>query len=305
MTLPRFEELEVTTQTWVIYSHLEVNNARLFDKISCVNLRHPLPRKDVMIVNPLEDIKDGEIVFAEYLGQFKGVRFRKPKEKQMRNCSTIIMKIGGKPRNKYYNIKISRKGNFHITGCTCRDTVIKILQYIWTLLTSVADSWNFVPNSVDHLLAYITCRMSNVHFTVPFAFNLKNLNYVIKMSLQGNDEEGAEYSCIYEPSVGYVGANVKIRSTLERIEEVDITKVECIDGKFIESVTKFSEYLDTLPPREKRKKINTHKYQNSFLVFSSGKTIMSGKISLKNRRDCYHKFCKLIEEHKNGFAESD
>lgn len=300
----KYEELDVTIQTWVVYSNITIDNEKLFETIVCRELKSPLPRHQKrMLVNSDEKLENGDVVFAEYLGLMKGRIFRKPKEKQMRNCATIIMKLDaedGKPV-KFYNIKISKRGNFQITGCTSESTVKKIVQHLWTLLNKRPGLYTFNPAfKTNDFTCYICCRMHNVRFSLPLMIKLRELNNTIKM-IPEIQEFGAQFSSTYEPSIGYGGVNVKITSFIESIRDAKVTKCICSKGKFEFFQVQFSEYLHFLSPREVVKK-TTKVPQNSFLVFSSGKIIMSGTFSEKNREHSYLKFCELFIRYQSLFT---
>lgn len=299
--LSEYSDLEVVTQTWVVYSNLLIDNQKLFDAIDCVPLQHKLLKfQKRMQVDEKEILENGAIVFAEYLGNLKGQPFRKPKDKQMRNCATVIMKIdsGGNRPVKFYNIKISRKGNFQITGCTSEKPVFLILKHIWAFLNQHSEIWGFQTEfNSSNFICYLCCQMHNVRFMLPHKINLRNLNNTVKTFLgESMIDDLVEYSSIYEPSIGYGGVNIKIKSDKEEIKNVEIIKAEFINEKFAFTKVKFVEYAQYLSKKDQVKKLNKIS-QNSFLVFHSGRVIMSGTFSAENRKDSYQKFQKLVEEY--------
>jgi hypothetical protein len=303
--LSEYSDLEVVTQTWVVYSNLLIDNQRLFDAIECAPLQQKLKKfQQRMQVDEKETLENGEIVFSEYLGAVKGQPFRKPKDKQMRNCATIIMKIdsGNGAQVKFYNIKISRKGNFQITGCTSKLPVILILEKIWELLMRLPGTWSFQKQfDSNNFICYLCCQMHNVRFLLPHKIDLRKLNNSVKSFLgETTIDDLVEYSSIYEPSIGYGGVNIKIKSDKQQIKDVEITKAEFVEGRFHFSEVMFGEYAKYLPKKDKDKKLNKIS-QNSFLVFHSGKAIMSGTFSAENRRDSYEKFKKLVFEYGKHF----
>jgi hypothetical protein len=281
----------VTTQTFVIYTDIFINGKAFFEHTSCVPILHK-PRIDnkKMIIHPEEKVENGDIVFTHYCGREKGTSFKKGSTRKMRNCMTLIMVHWP----KYYNVNISEKGNFQLTGCTSQEPVEFILTNIWNRLQGIPLS---LKNAAAEARCYITCRMCNIVFKLPFCVNRKRLNETIKM--------WTSHISIYEPSVSYVGVNIKIESQVEKIEQVVVTKM-IFSAEAPARVVRvpFSEYLDTLSAKEQIKK-KSKSYKNSFLVFYSGTTIMSGKISHANRQDSYIRFCESVFLHQDLFKEEN
>ncbi len=303
ITFEKYEDLEITTQTWVVYTNLQIDNQVLFGAIECKMLRVPIARSQQrMIVNPEENhLVDGDILFVEYLGAFKGQHFRKRKANQMRNCATLIMKVG----DKYYNIKVSKKGNLQITGCRSEYPVKKIVEYLWALLLSTPNSYFLQKTfSLPTFMGYACCRMHNVRFVLPYKIDLNKLNNTVKTYVGKCDPTNGEveYSSTYEPSIGYGGVNVKISSSIEKVENISVIKFCVKEDNSIEFTEgKFKEYLATLDEKERAKKTSKG-CQNSFLIFHSGRAIMSGKFSDTNRRDSYEKFCSMVHKYKQYFC---
>lgn len=117
---PSYDDLHITTQTFIISTNLEIDCKALFEKVECVALQFPLS-KTAMRINEAEQLTDGAIVYVEYKTHTKGTPFKKNKKRTMLNCITIIFKY-----DKYYNTKISSKGNIQITGCVNNEF---LLQY--------------------------------------------------------------------------------------------------------------------------------------------------------------------------------
>ncbi len=297
-----FDELKVSTQTWVVYTNIEIDNECLFNAIECAPIESNRPASQRMMVFSNENIEDGAIVFIEYNKNRKGTSFKVPTNKEMRNCSTIIMKM----HDRYHNIKISRGGSIQMTGIKHENYARDIVSAIWKLILNVENCWHFQPLH-DKFLGYIMCRMYNVSFSLgPYHVDLEKLNYTVKMEVnekKSSHENCIEYTSTYEPSVGHVGPNIKVNSSKQDMANSRIIKVtnsskNCAELSF--TSTTFKEFTEKLPRKPRSKKVNAN-YQNSFLVFSTGRIIMSGKISEENRRDSYEKFCQLIRTYGHKF----
>jgi hypothetical protein len=124
--------------------------------------------------------------------------------------------------------------------------------------------------------------MSNVNIVLPFRIDRDRLhNYI---------NENTDHISILEKSVGYVGVNIKIKSDMESKEETTITKI-CYEEDDAPKNATYKEYLSFFGAENKKYKKEMY---NSFLVFESGKTIMSGCSSYRNRKDAYEKFMTII-----------
>ena len=128
--------------------------------------------------------------------------------------------------------------------------------------------------------------MRNIDFSLGFIVDREKLNNYMHIQ--------SEFFCLLETSFGYTGINIKVP-----LEE-DITKMKVkkiyIDNEGDEKVvlTNYQEYLDLLPIKEKNAKINDERY-NTFLVFHSGKVIMSG-LTAEYMRNVYYYFLSTIRK---------
>ena len=100
-----------------------------------------------------------------------------------------------------------------------------------------------------------------------------------------------EIHCLLETSFGYTGVNIKI--PLEKdIRTMRVIKMTYVSGDWKYKQTTYNEYLDNLPEKERNRKLKEDRY-NTFLVFHSGKVIMSGLIA-EFMSDKYTDFLKII-----------
>jgi hypothetical protein len=78
---------------------------------------------------------------------------------------------------------------------------------------------------------------------------------------------------------------------------VDILKKKCLNNEWVKEYVPYKHYLDKLTSKEKIDKLQEERY-NTFLVFHSGKTIMSG-LTGELMRDTYYTFIDIIRKcHK-------
>ena len=126
--------------------------------------------------------------------------------------------------------------------------------------------------------------MRNIDFSLGFIVDREKLNRY--MTTEGSSH------CLLETSFGYTGVNIKI--PLERhIGTMKIKKLIHNDEEGWDlSPSTYQEYLNLLSPKDREAKIKSRRY-NTFLVFHSGKVIMSGLIS-NFMENVYNDFLEMI-----------
>lgn len=289
-----FSDYPISTQTLIISTNIIVNCDQFFNSIQCQPIQTPLKGKNRMLVqNSDVHLKDGTIVFVQYKTDYKGIPFKKLTERYFLNSVTIIMKID----IKYVNIKVSNKGKLQITGCSKDEYIFIILNNFWSYIRLKPNLWSF--QNVDHnniFEAIIIPVMCNINFSLDFQINREALDMIIKTK--------TEYRSILEPSDGYVGVNIKINVQDEPLENVLLTKYKYSGEKYDISQLKYMDYIYTLTQKEQRKKLSKC-INNTFLVFYSGKVIMSGGISKINRKKAYDIFMDILNEYKQNIISKD
>lgn len=281
-----YDELTVITQTIIVSTNLLIDNQKLFNAIECAPIT--LPPKTKIAAYPIESLADGDIVFVEFKGDYKGIPFKhKRKEDHMLNCITFIMKLTvGEP--KYYNIKISNRGNIQVTGCKTDEPAKLALQHLWGIIRPLTDAWS-MEAGVSAVTAYMMPVMCNVRIILPFEIDRQTLHSLVLTE--------TNYISLLETSAGYVGVNIKIGSDAEPIQRMAIKKLCFAGSRLIQSEVLYEEYLNTLGARIRQKKLDKQ-HLNTFLTFHSGKIIMSGCASLANRRHSYDLFIQMIEKFR-------
>lgn len=284
-----FENYNISTQTLIISTNVNIDCDNFFNNINCVPLsKSPCKNKNKMIVDEDEKLQDGDIVYSQYKTNFKGTHFKKINPKYFLNSVTIIMKI----EEKFINIKVSNKGKLQITGCSKYRYSVSILDFFWKLIRlHMGTLWNFKEDDSEKFEAIIIPVMCNINFSIGFQINRNLLHDIINHK--------TEFTSILEPSDGYVGVNIKIPIKKELMEDILIDKYTISVDEWVVSKTKFIDYIETLSPKEKKKKLSKS-YVNTFLVFYSGKVIMSGGISFINREEAYKTFMNIIMNNKDS-----
>jgi len=281
---PEFEDYPISTQTLIIKTNLMIDCQKFYDSIDCKVISKPETGKKRMLVIKEDGHTEGSVVFAQYKNAFKGTPFKKISKKHFLNSVTIIMNVGV----KYVNIKVSNKGKLQITGCNKTIHPVCIIQHFWWGIEHVG-CWEFQTGET-YFKASVIPVMSNINFSINFQINRENLNNIINTQ--------TDYISILETSDGYVGVNIKINMKKESLDDVLVDQYSFANGTWELSKSKVMDYIHTLSPKEQKKKISKC-YVNTFLVFYSGKVIMSGGISNINRKSAYEEFMSIIQRYKN------
>jgi TATA-box binding protein (TBP) (component of TFIID and TFIIIB) len=285
----RFENYPISTQTLIVSTTVMIDCQKFYDSIEPVEVKKPPTGKTRMLVQENESLKDGDIVFVQYKTEHKGMMFKKISEKYFLNSVTIIMKV----HDKFINIKVSNKGKLQITGCSQDMYAITILKEFWKRIQERKELWTFQEG--ETFKASIIPVMCNINFAIDFQINRGELNNIINTQ--------TEHVSILEPSDGYVGVNIKISTQEESLENILLDQYIYKDGEWILSKSKFTDYIQTLTPKEQKKKMSKC-YVNTFLVFYSGKVIMSGGISYTNRKRAYEIFMEIIQKYRTDIIAS-
>jgi TATA-box binding protein (TBP) (component of TFIID and TFIIIB) len=283
----RFENYPISTQTLIISTNVTIDCQKFYDFIEPIQVSKPPTGKTRMLVQENDTIKDGDIVFVQYKTTYKGILFKKISEKYFLNSVTIIMKV----HDKFINIKVSNKGKLQITGCSQDAYAITILKKFWEMVRDRKELWSFQEGEVkgEVFNASIIPVMCNINFAIDFQINRGELNNIINTR--------TDHVSILEPSDGYVGVNIKISTQEEPLENILLDQYIYSDGEWKISKSKFTDYIQTLTPKEQKKKMSKC-YVNTFLVFYSGKVIMSGGISYTNRKRAYEMFMEIIHKYR-------
>ena len=303
LKFPEFDDIKVSTKTFVVKTNLFLNLKKLVEYLPTTEYTViPKKRGRKKKIGTLENnitVDSGSIVTMKYENKIRGVELKqkksqnnkKKKSKWFRNSFTIVMIIDNKP----INFKICQNGVFQITGCKFDEHAEKCIKYIWlyikhlqNIIYSFSEGENFESLFVP--------AMRNIDFSVGFMVDREKLSRY--MSVQ------TEFHSLLETSFGYTGVNIKIPIDYD-ISKMEIKKILYTNTNFDEDNntdinkdwkeidTYYMEYLNKLTEKEKNKKLNKERY-NTFLIFHSGKTIMSS-INAAFARDSYYYFIKIIK----------
>ena len=313
LTFPDFDTIKVSTKTFIVMTNITLDIGKLFGFLPITNyIVIPKKRgrkKKNEPLNPNRNIPSGSIITLEYENKLRGVDLKKKakteKKKRgnyFRNSVTIVMIIA----DKQINFKVSRNGKFQMTGCKYDEHAEKCVRFIWNYIKDSKDIYTMdedkelkkeikEDDSDDSdsdeekenvLIATFIPAMRNIDFSLNFLVDREKLDEYFNVC--------TDYHSLLETSFGYTGVNIKIPLT-KPITELKLKQLKCVKGKWkVNPSITYLDYLNTLPTKERTKKLNKKRY-NTFLVFHSGKCIMSG-LEATYMKDTYYEFLNIIRE---------
>lgn len=299
-----FDKIDVSTKTFIVMTNISLNIDNVFNFLPITNYivvpKRRGRKKKIKPIDPNKDIKNGSIITLEYLNKIRGVDLKKKKKKNkdkkkrgnyFRNSVTVVMIIDG----KRINFKVSRNGKIQMTGCKFDKHSESCVKWFWHYIKDTKDIYEIVDNKgndVDsppkpiEMKAIFIPAMRNIDFGLNFLVDREKLDEYFNMC--------TGYHSLLETSFGYTGVNIKI-PVKKSILDLQLKQLVCIDGIWQKiSHIPYKEYLTMLPQKEVTKKINKQRY-NTFLVFHSGKVIMSG-MEATYMKDVYYEFLDIIRD---------
>lgn len=297
LKFPEFDDIQVSTKTYTAMTNLTINIKEVFNMLPItpytVIAKRRGRKKKIDTPDPNNNISRGSIITVKCEGELRGVDLKPKKvkpgaanKKWFRNSITIVIIL-----DKTVNFKICRNGTFQMTGCKTHNHAEECIKYIWKYIKDTPSLYTF--SSGTCLESLFIPSMRNIDFSLGFLVDREKLNRY--MSTQ------QKFHCLLETSFGYTGVNIKI--PLENdIATMDVKKLICTkDNKWNEEWTTYQEYLDKLSDKDRQIKLDSSRY-NTFLVFHSGKVIMSG-LTAKFMKNIYYYFLDIMRECYNIIEE--
>lgn len=284
-----FETIQVSTKTFTTFSNIFIDIDKLYSLIPITEYtvrqtKRGRKKKD-HIEQEIKKVDYGSIITVKYQDKVRGVDLKQTKNKKwFRNSITIVIIL-----SKPINIKICRNGTFQMTGCKFNTDSVDVVKYIWGIINET-NTFTYKNKQEEQFYTYIIPSMRNIDFDVGFTIDRDKLNQYMYKHM--------DYHCILETSFGYTAVNIKMKLR-NNIKDMQIKKISIDDGNtFVEEITTYNEYLNKLSDKDRENKLKSSRYI-TFLVFHSGKIIMSG-LTREFMRDEYKKFIDILK-----FAEED
>jgi TATA-box binding protein (TBP) (component of TFIID and TFIIIB) len=295
LSFPKFHENKVSTKTFIVMTNISLEIKKLFEQLPVTEYTLVQKRrgrkKKIEEPDPNKGIKSGSIITLEFENTIRGVdlkekckeskRKEKKQRKYFRNSVTIVIII----HDKKINFKVSRNGKFQITGCKSDDQVDLVIKYIWGYIKNSPEIYSFNNPEDTEFSAIFIPAMRNIDFSLGFNVNREELDSYIN--------EETEYHSLLETSFGYTGVNIKI-PIIDDIEDMPLRRLTFKKKNVSEDIIPYKKYLEMLPEKEKDKKICKKRF-NTFLVFHSGRIIMSG-ICAEFQEKTYYNFLDIVKK---------
>lgn len=287
LNFPKFEDNRVSTKTVIIVTMLTFNIQKLFTSL---RVSDDLSVDGNILTLSLHKNLRG-IIQNKRCRETKKINKKDIKHKYFSNSLTVVMAMD----NKIINFKITRTGKFQITGCKNIDQAIRCVKFIWTQCIEITNREEQVytfNEGLDYLKMMVIPAMSNIDFNLGFKIKRDVLSQYIN--------NHTNYRSILETSIAYTGLNIKM--PLDK--PYDEQRIQCLEfkgGEWCKSFIHFNDYSSYLSHKERCKLFNKDRF-NTFLVFQSGKVIMSG-IDPEFKINSYYKFLDIIRESHNEIED--
>jgi TATA-box binding protein (TBP) (component of TFIID and TFIIIB) len=287
-----FKDFKISTETVIGISNLKINLVNFFNYMPITNYT-PIEKKRgrkrrVQIPVEHTPLTEGSIVSLEVGPYLRGVCIKKKKKKRetivdddnkelkpasfFRHTVTCVLVFNN---NKFINIKVYANGKFHMTGCKndyhFTQSVIYIYELMkeaqrWTneeifTINEYIDDDNKIKVPLNEIRVIYSTVMENKDFAMGFKINRKKLHKFINLN--------TEFRSVWEGSL-LAGVNIKIVNNKSICQYATILKYNILE-KEKEILKENRNNYDFIF----KKKLNDEEKYHTFLVFSSGKVIMS------------------------------
>lgn len=246
------------------------------------------------------DLKPGDIVAIYFRHNKKGLpQYLKYGVKFFRNALNIVMM---RNRNKKINMKLSQNGKVQMTGCKDHDDAMFCLRILFEQLEKHCPDHVVYSKDSDGTTLEIQhfTVMTNLDFDIGFHINRQKLNNLINGKTLFNS--------LLETSFGYTGVNIKIEVPYD--PDCTIDTMRCLRSQsscqqqtiWEYGHMRYEDYLKRYGEHYYAHEKDKQRY-NTFLVFHSGKIIMSG-MRLDRMLDHFKEFCQFLLENRDHIEET-
>ena len=291
----KIEDIKVSTKTYIVSTNVYFHLEKIYDAIDVIPYiileKKRGRKKKTEKTIPENKVEDGSIIYVQYQNKYKGCKKKTKKKTYFRNSITTIMIVD----DKKINFKITKNGKIQMTGCKYYKHSQKCIKYFWIYIKSFENiCYNFKSENDKIFNVLFIPTMRNIDFSLHMEINREKLDQYINNNTD-------KYSLL-ETSFGYTGVNIKF-PIQKPITELHLKNIIYMNDNWTElKCVKYSEYLQNeMTESDAAKKINKKRY-NTFLVFHSGKCIMSG-INTYFMKDAYYQFMQIIDDCYNDIKE--
>lgn len=286
-----FETIPVSTKTFTTFSNIFIDIDELYSLIPIteytIRQKKRGRKKKDHIEQQSRKVEYGSIITVKYQDKLRGVDLKQSKNKKwFRNSITLVIIL-----SKPINIKICRNGTFQMTGCKFDTDSVDVVKYIWNIIRKT-NTFTYKNSSDEQFYTYIIPSMRNIDFDVGFTIDRDKLNEYMYKHM--------DYHCILETSFGYTAVNIKMKLKND-IKNMQIKKLTMNETNTVMEEVTYDDYLSELSTKDRENKLKSNRYI-TFLVFHSGKIIMSG-LTREFMRSEYKNFIDILTVAEEDIKE--
>jgi TATA-box binding protein (TBP) (component of TFIID and TFIIIB) len=306
MNFPKFTDGQVAVKTAVIATNITMDIDNIYEEFEVTPYEKPIKKRTRKCKNkkpasiplknlPKRNLVDGDIISLKYKHYIKGVNLKggdcptivektgKKKAQSFLNSASVVMYAG-----KFLNVKMTNKGTFQITGCKNDKHALDCVLHIWKRIKGKDNLCTF-ENKEDTKLVLLYMVTQNMRFNIGIPIDRDAITDLINI-----DYDNPNCRAIYNP-VYYTGVRVYF-SVDDDLNQTNIDKYTLEeDDTLTKGAALYKDYLDTIKPEERAKKLERKK-NYTFLVFNSGKVIMIGHENHIRER-IFNEFMDLVKDN--------
>ncbi len=317
LEFPDFDDVAVSTRTFTAQTNMDLDIPRIANALEITDYivvpKRRGRKKAGVVVDPNKDIPYGSIITVDFAGSIRGVNLKckcasktkakndsdaestdedalcshcrkqrqKKSKKGFRNSFTVVIVF-----DKPINFKVYINGTFQMTGCKTHAHAEMCVKYIWNAIKHNPKMYTL--RTGKHLDALFIPAMRNIDFSLGFRIDRERLHRYITTK--------TDWYSLLETSIGYTGVNIQIplQTCISNMRIINVT-INNLDEEWAEGhEVGYDTYLNRIDPKDRVAKL-TKERDITFLVFQSGKLIMSGTCA-DFMRPVYYEFLNVIRE---------
>jgi hypothetical protein len=320
---PSFHDNRVSTKTLTVATNLDIDLERL--EIVAANL--PITPYEVVVrsrgrqkktpkADPNRNVPYGSFITVKFGDKLRGVETKckcteaggsEDPEKMcsychsqwekrenmepmgFRNSFTVVIVL-----DKLVNFKVCTGGTFQMTGCKDDMHAEMCVKYLWSAIKDHPEWYSFRRG--DCLQAYFVPAMRNIDLDLGFLIDREKLH--------AHTLRNSEWTSKFDRTLDYTGVNIKV-PVQQAFTNMPLKRVILSEGEDWNEgeIVKAQEFFDLLTPAEQRRKLNKwKKKKHTFLVFQSGKLIVTGPCPAF-MEDAYYEFLDFIQNSYDAVEE--
>jgi hypothetical protein len=295
-----FKDQIVSTNTIIGTTNIKIDLEKVFYNLpitpyTFIEKKRGRKRKDVVIDDVV--VPNGSIISLKYNKHVRGVlkKTSKNENNSFRNTLTIVMFVNDKICNfKIFSSQLNMPNKTQHPGCKDTFTAQKTLSFIWEYIKPHLNDYYHFTDDNNHLTVILYKVMTNINFNIGFPINRQNLYNEI--------EKNSMYKSMLEIDFGHTGVLIKhpINEKIV-INNIPVLHLSLLNTDCEIEYIDYQTYINTLAEEQKIKE-NNKKRVVTFIVFHSGKVILSG-FDVGYMETPFNLFMEFILKNKNLVQE--